>query len=309
MQMTNDLIDSGIQEDDLTNQDPGKEDGKEDGKEAEDKNKEKGKQGTENFSEKWKEYIPEDLKDRAEWSNIKDVSDLFKNYISGQQMISKSVRIPDETATPEDIAKFYTKLGKPTSKDDYDFEYTKKEKDIYGKDSFDFSVFKDIADKANLTADQYKAMATAYVDINNENYMKYAQTLQEKASEELKKAEGALRSEWGTNYTQNINSITDKIKKLYPEETRKRMQNAGLFRDPDFLKSHLKLTKMMTGDTVFIEGNAVENVPQTLQTLQEKRDRLMTEDYSKNRDQVLALNQQIVKLRQAQNIGASKFNG
>ena len=65
----------------------------------------------------------------------------------------------------------------------------------------------------------------------------------------------------------------------------------------------------MTGDTVFIEGNAVENVPQTLQSLLEQRDKLMTEDYTKNRDQVLALNKKIVQLKQSQQSGAAKFQG
>ena len=261
------------------------------------------------FAKDWKEFIPEDLKDRAEWGNIKEASDLFKNYISAQQMISKSVRLPEEGASAEEIAKFYTKLGKPADMKDYTFEYTPKENYVYKKDSFDFEPFKAIADKANLTAGQYQAMAQAYLDFQNENYLNYNKALEAKASDELKKAEGELRSEWGTEYNQNINAITDKIKKLYPAETMTRMQNAGLFRDPAFLKSHLKLTKMMTGDTVFIEGNAVENVPQTLQTLQDKRDKLMSEDYAKNRDQVLALNQQIVKLKQAQSGGAARFQG
>ena len=262
------------------------------------------------FGKDWKEYIPEELKDRTEWANIKDPSDLFKNYINAQQTISKSVRIPDETATPEDIAKFYTKLGKPENKDAYEFEYTPAKKEyVLNKDSFDFGIFKDIADKANLTAAQYQALASAYIDISNENYLNYNKILETKAAEELKEAEGQLKSAWGEQYNQNINAITEKVKKLYPEATLKRMQNAGLFRDPAFLESHLKLTKMMTGDTVFIEGNAVENVPQTLQTLQDKRDKLMSEDYEKNRQEVLALNQQIVKLKQAQSSGAAKFHG
>ena len=262
------------------------------------------------FAKSWRDYIPQELKERSEWNNIKDPTDLFKNYINAQQTISKSVRIPDEGSSPEDIANFYTKLGKPQSKEDYTFEYTPaKEGYIYNKDSFDFSIFKDIADKANLTKDQYQKLASAYIDINNENYINYNQTLAKKAAEELKDAESKLKAAWGTNYTSNINAITEKVKALYPKETLQRMQNAGLFRDPDFLESHLKLTKMMTGDTVFIEGNAVENVPQTLQTLQERRDKLMAEDYAKNKEQVLALNQQIVKLKTAQSTGAAKYRG
>ena len=55
-----------------------------------------------NFAQDWKNYIPEEYKDRAEWNNIKDPSDIFKNYINAQQMISKSVRIPDDSSSPED---------------------------------------------------------------------------------------------------------------------------------------------------------------------------------------------------------------
>lgn len=269
-----------------------------------------GKGDDKSFEKSWKDYIPEELKDRTEWNNIKDPSDLFKNYINAQQMISKSVRIPDEGASPEDISNFYSKLGKPKTKEEYDFEYTPaKNNYIYTKDSFDFTMFKDIADKANLTKDQYQKLASAYVDANNENYLNYNQALQKKAAEELKQAEHQLKTAWGERYNQNINAISEKVKKLYPEKTLVRMQNAGLFRDPEFLEAHLKLTKMMTGDTVFIEGNAVENVPQTLQSLTERRDKLMSEDYAKNKDQVLALNQQIVKLRQAQTSGAMKYRG
>lgn len=259
----------------------------------------------------WKSYIPEDLKDRSEWNNIKDFSGLCKNYINSQQMISKSVRLPDATSTPEDVAAFYAKLGKPQNKEDYTFEYTpaKKEYEAYNKDSFDFTVFQEIAEKANLTKDQYQKLASAYVDINNENYLSYTKHIEQSAAQELKEAEQKLKADWGTNYNTNINSISDKIQKLYPKDTLRRMQNAGLFRDAAFLTSQLKLTKMMTGDTVFIEGNAVENVPQTLQTLQAQRDKLMNEDYLKNRDQVLALNQQIVKLKQSQQTGAAKFHG
>lgn len=263
------------------------------------------------FADSWKDYIPDELKDRSEWSNIKDVGDLYKNYINAQQMISKSVRLPDATSTEADIEAFYEKLGKPKDKTEYDFDYkpSKDEYKAYNKDSFDFSVFQDIAAAANLTKDQYQKLASAYVDINNENYLNYAKTLQDNAAEELKNAENKLKMEWGQNYATNINNITDKITKLYSKDTITRMQNAGLFRDADFLNAHLKLTKMMTGDTVFIEGNAVENVTATLSDLTAKRDKLMSEDYAKNRDAVLALNQQIVKLKQSQSQSQSKFVG
>lgn len=252
------------------------------------------------MSEGWRDCIPEDLRDRAEWSRVNNVQDVFKNYISAQQTISKSVRIPDATSSAEDVTAFYTKLGKPASAAEYDFTYDKAEGAAFGKDSFDFSTFQDIADKANLTKDQYQALASAYVDIQNEYVSKYNTSVAEQAGLELRQAEDALRKEWGKEYATNINNISSKITQMYPQETIDRMAASGLFRDTNFLKSQLALTKMMTGDTIYIEGRGIEDVPQTLENLRAKRDSLMEQDYVKNKAQVNELNQQIVQIQMAQ---------
>ena len=87
------------------------------------------------------------------------------------------------------------------------------------------------------------------------------------------------------------------------------MAQVGLFRDPNFLKSQLALTKMMTGDTIYIEGRTVENVPQTIEDLRAKRDSLMQVDYVKNKAQVNELNKQIVQLQMSQQGQLGKMRG
>lgn len=249
------------------------------------------------MTEGWRDCIPEDLRDRAEWSRVNNVQDVFKNYISAQQTISKSVRIPDSMSSAEDVTAFYTKLGKPASAAEYDFTYDKAEGVPFGKDSFDFSTFQTIADKANLTKDQYQSLATAYIDAQNQMVTTYQQNIAEQAGAELRAAENDLRKEWGKEYASNINNISAKITQMYPQETIDRMAASGLFRDTNFLKSQLALTKMMTGDTIYIEGRGVEDVPQTIENLRAKRDSLMEADYVKNKAQVNELNQQIVRLQ------------
>ena len=248
----------------------------------------------------WKDCIPEDLKDRAEWGRVNNVQDVFKNYISAQQTISKSVRIPDEMSSAEDITAFYARLGKPASAAEYDFTYDKTEDKQFGKESFDFSMFQEIADKANLTKAQYQDLATAYIDAQNQMVNTYQQNVAEQAGLELRNAEAELRKEWGKDYATNINNISAKLTQMYPQETIDKMTASGLFRDAEFLKSQLALTKMMTGDTIYIEGRGVENVPQTIENLRAKRDSLMEADYVKNKAQVNELNQQIVQLQMAQ---------
>lgn len=252
------------------------------------------------MTEGWRDCIPEDLKDRAEWSRVNNVQDVFKNYINAQQTISKSVRIPEATSSAEEIAAFYSKLGKPASAAEYDFNYEKTEDKMFGKDSFDFTQFRELADKANLTKNQYQDLASAYLDMQNDLVADYQKGLAEKAGLELRQAEAELKKEWGKDYASHINNISSKITQMYPEETVRKMEEVGLFRDANFLKSQLALTKMMTGDTIYIEGRGVEDVPQTIENLRAKRDSLMAADYKGNKTQVDELNQQIVQLTMAQ---------
>jgi hypothetical protein len=180
---------------------------------------------------------------------------------------------------------------------------------VFNKDSFDFTAFQEIAEKANLTADQYQKMATAYLDAQNATVASYNQRVAEQAGAEMKQAEAELRKEWGKDYAANINNISAKITQMYPEETVNRMAEVGLFRDANFLKSQYALTKMMTGDTIYIEGRGIENVPQTLEQLRAKRDSLMEADYARNKAQVDELNKQIVQLQMSQQGQLSRLRG
>jgi hypothetical protein len=252
-------------------------------------------------ADNWKDFIPEELKDRAEWDRVNSISDVLSNYIQQGQTISKSVRIPDSSSTQEQINAFYQKLGKPVDKAGYTFDYTKsKEEYLYDKDSFDFTVFQELADTANLSLNQYQALASKYIDIQNENAIRAQEEFNAQASRELRDAETLLREKWGNQYNNNINAISSRIEKSYPKETLEKMAQAGLFRDPAFLERQLALTKMQTGDTLVIDGNIVTDVPQTLEALTQQRDELMQQDYAKNRAQVKELNQKIVQLKAAQ---------
>lgn len=253
-----------------------------------------------NFGENWKDFIPEDLRGRAEWDRISKPEDIFTNYIHQTQTISKSVRIPDASSTPEQINEFYQKLGKPADKAEYDFEYTGQENYIFNKDSFDFGVFQDAAEAAHLSKTQYQALAQKYLDVQNQNYVNYVTSLENEAASQVQKAEAELRSKWGQKYDVNIQAISNKMNSTYSEETLNRMAEAGLFRDAAFLEHQLLLTKMQSGDTLYIDGNVVSDVPQTIESLTAKRDELMAKDYVANKAQVNELNQQIVKLKMAQ---------
>lgn len=64
--------------------------------------------------------IPEDLRADSAFKDIKDVASLAKSYVHAQRMIGyDKVAIPGEKATPEEVAAFYTKLGRPEKPEGY----------------------------------------------------------------------------------------------------------------------------------------------------------------------------------------------
>ena len=89
----------------------------------------------------WKDSIPADVRDGL--GDVDNVADLAKGYVSAQQMIGGSIRIPGEEAGTEDWSKFYSKFenvpgltkydpndltslyeaaGRPKSAEDYEVE-------------------------------------------------------------------------------------------------------------------------------------------------------------------------------------------
>ena len=69
----------------------------------------------------WRDSLPDDIKDNASLSKFSDVSN--KNYINAEQMISKDkFVVPSQSASEEEWAEVYAKLGRPESADQYQID-------------------------------------------------------------------------------------------------------------------------------------------------------------------------------------------
>jgi len=101
--------------------------------------------------------IETEYKDVPSLKTIKDVGTLLKSYVNAQQLIGKkTIGIPDDTYTPDQINTFYEKLGKPENSEDY--ELTETYSSMFGEDKgkeFDTKL-KIIFSKNNLTKEQAK---------------------------------------------------------------------------------------------------------------------------------------------------------
>jgi hypothetical protein len=246
---------------------------------------------------KWKETIPDTLKDREEFKRVDNIQKLYENYIEAQKTISSSVRVPDQNATPEDLNKFYERIGKPKTKDEYKIEVPKDILDKGVNVQQDLSPwFRERAFERNLTAQQAEGL---YQDFVNQQ-LTQVQKMQQEISNDTAKAIDALKSEWGGDYQKNIDFINSKLGMLYDEATISALRNNGMLRDTGFIKNIYKLTKAVSGDMVYIDGKPLENAKETLDSLTVERDKLLAEDHVKNAEAIKKLNVKIVTIKQAQ---------
>ena len=67
--------------------------------------------------------MPEELKSHPSLQKFNSPADLFKSYVSLESMLGKNkVPIPDENAPQEEWDKFYEKLGRPKTPDEYEIK-------------------------------------------------------------------------------------------------------------------------------------------------------------------------------------------
>ena len=107
----------------------------------------------------------------------------------------EKVPLPAKDATPEDLDRFYTALGRPVDAKDYDLGEFKPPEGLPWDESLQKNMMEDFH-KAGLTNDQASKIISAYATRQSEGY----QQLQMKSAEARGEAELQLKSELGDGY-------------------------------------------------------------------------------------------------------------
>ena len=81
-------------------------------------------------------------------SRFKDPSALAKSYLDLEKSASTKVKLPTEDASDEDLAKFYSKLGRPDKPDGYPSDLDEKNEEF-------MKSLKTLSHKANLSKKQF----------------------------------------------------------------------------------------------------------------------------------------------------------
>ena len=256
---------------------------------------------------RWLEFLPEDLKTSSELTRVKSLEDLAKNYVQSQKYISSSVRIPGEDAPQEEIDKFYSRLGVPETPDKYEINVAEDFKAVgLVPDESLLEGFKGVSKKNNLTPTQAQGVVDGYLELEAEK----AKALVEQANNEHAESQQALKKEWRGAYQDNIDLINANLTRIFPEGSLDKLKSSGLLRDADFVKSVYSLTKMLTGDTLYIEGENITNIGNTLADKERELQKLQDGDYKSAASQQRAevLYEEIAKLKQAQRQQAMRRN-
>lgn len=181
-------------------------------------------------------YIPEEYREEKFWDDIKDVPDFLKSYANQRKYIGQSVRIPGEDATPEDLNKFYSKLGRPEAPQSYQIG------DIPDSDKLDGNVidwFKQVAYDEGLNQKQFNNLVDKYRNFQ----AKFTEGADEQRTSAMKQVEETLRraDQWGHNYDRNLAYADRAIATLGDENLFDKIRNSDLALDPPTYQALMQL--------------------------------------------------------------------
>lgn len=138
---------------------------------------------------------------------FKSMDDLVKSAMAAESKIGSMVSIPDDKASPEQVAEFNKKLGVPEKPEDYQFEEDQRVK----ADPEQTAAFKKLAHELGLTK---KQAARLWKDSNEYAANALAELQGPKA---IANAENALKKEWGGNFSQNL-EVVKRGMAIYPRQ-------------------------------------------------------------------------------------------
>jgi hypothetical protein len=176
-----------------------------------------------------KSMIPEELQDEKLWENIQDTPTLLKNYAHAQKFQGQAVRIPGEDATPEDLAKFYSKLGRPEAADGYEVTLP----DIKGGwDDGLVEDFKKVAHETGMTPKQVQDVLNFYGPSINAAI----EGAERNHEQEQQAGIQALKDKYGAAYGQKVANANATLGKFGTEGLIESLEKAGFLNHPDFVE-------------------------------------------------------------------------
>jgi len=191
----------------------------------------------------WANQLPQELRDNpdiaAKFAKFPKLGELAKAYLDLEGKTA-GVVIPGKDATPEAVAQFWEKAGRPKTADGYSFA---KDKDAEG------AAFAAAAFLANLTEVQAVSMMKSLNEIGAKSCKAHQERLKQKQAETA----AALKKEYGSQFKVNMEHLTRGLAVAGPN-VGKLLANAGLTGEPEIIKAFIAYGKM-TAESGFSQGD------------------------------------------------------
>lgn len=194
----------------------------------------------------------------------------IKAFAEGHEsLISKlgnTISIPDENATPEQLADFYNKLGRPETPDKYEFE-DKLPEGWKISEELDTN-YREIAHQLGLTPKQAQELRTFYNTAVETAHNNNQQEVQTRLAEEHETNVGKIKEMWGPDYQAKTKIAVNTAKNVLSQETLDYLDATGLGNNATFVKDFYELSKRFSGDGMPRGNDNPDYKPVTMETME-----------------------------------------
>jgi hypothetical protein len=219
----------------------------------------------------FRDHISDEFKSSKTLEQYKDLNGLVKSHIELNKMLGDRVKLPSENSTPEEINKFYAKLGRPEAMDKYEFKNPEQLPEGFQLNEAGTTKFKELAFKLGLTQKQANELRGYYVNEAIEQH-KSTYVSKEKMEEEFV---NKGKEKFGDKYDNVINNASKVMKENLSEEQRAsldKMDNEQLLAVSELINNlSNKYIKQDTIDNNYKPANTLDDQKNELTKLLEKQ--------------------------------------
>lgn len=223
-------------------------------------------------SESWTSGLDDDSRSFVETKGWKEPSDVLSGYRNLEKVLGNPdarLTVPGEDATPEDWGKVYAKLGRPETKDGYDFAMPEGLPEGFAYNENLANGLKEWAHEAGLSPRQAQTIHDKYVSTIAESQQSAAVERNNAHQETIK----ALKTEWGSNFDRNTELAYRASLTVGGDKFVEKMEATGLGNDPDMIRAFAKVGEMLGEDSLQGGGDgSITSAQADIQSMQQDKE-------------------------------------
>lgn len=209
----------------------------------------------------WRDWLlqqDEELQNDTILQPFKSFKEVAKSLSETKRWADGRVKLPDENTPPEEVNKFYSRLGVPEKPEEYQFSKV----ELPEGTAIDLSLldaFKPVFHEAKLTRAQADKIQATYLKTVGEQQIKLVQEYQAEVAQKIE----VLKNRWGDSYDAKLNQAIRFFNAAAPVSVRAYVEKNGLGNDADFIE-WMYDQSVKTGEDTFRPGTPSDSEFKTL---------------------------------------------